>query len=117
MTMKPYGIFKSQVEFINNILTMKAFTVHFVIYHGDHVCTMTCLLVPIGNMRQQLLYYCIDYWQGFSDVMFMIIQCFFFCFFFTLSFIFTSFREQDEAYINSLRWSALVGLEPAYTRM
>ena len=38
-------------------------------------------------------------------------------FFFTLSFIFTSFREQDEAYINSLRWSALVGLEPAYTRM
>ena len=42
---------------------------------------------------------------------------FFFFFFFTLSFIFTSFREQDEAYINSLRWSALVGLEPAYTRM
>ena len=41
----------------------------------------------------------------------------FFCFFFTLSFIFTSFREQDEAYINSLQWSALVGLEPAYTRM
>ena len=68
-------------------------------------------------------------------------------FFLTLSFIFTSFREQDEAYINSLRWSALVnvyhqslspivdvdgrrewrhlvvanaalvGLEPAYTRM
>ena len=33
--------------------------------------------------------------------------------FFTLSFIFTSFREQYEAYINSLRWSALVGLEPA----
>ena len=42
---------------------------------------------------------------------------FFFFFFFTLSFIFTSFREQDEACINSLRWSALVGLEPAYTRM
>ena len=40
-----------------------------------------------------------------------------FIFFLTLSFIFTSFREQDEAYINSLRWSALVGLEPAYTRM
>ena len=31
-------------------------------------------------------------------------------FFFTL-FLFTSFGEQDEAYINSLRWSALVGLE------
>ena len=44
--------------------------------------------------------------------------CFFLLlFFFTLSFIFTSFREQDEAYMNSLRWSALVGLEPAYTRM
>ena len=42
---------------------------------------------------------------------------FFFFFFFTLSFLFTSFREQDEAYINSLRWSVLVGLEPAYTRM
>ena len=42
---------------------------------------------------------------------------FFLFFFFTLSFIFTSFREQDEAYINSLRWSALVGLKPAYTRM
>ena len=42
---------------------------------------------------------------------------FFFFFFFTLSFIFTSFREQDEAYINSLRWLALVELEPAYTRM
>ena len=40
-----------------------------------------------------------------------------FFFFLTLSFIVTSFREQDEAYINSLRWSALVGLEPAYTRM
>ena len=40
-----------------------------------------------------------------------------FFFFLTLSFIFTSFREQDEAYINSLRWSALVGLEPTYTRM
>ena len=26
---------------------------------------------------------------------------------------FTSFREQDEAYINSLRGSTLVGLEPA----
>ena len=44
---------------------------------------------------------------------------FFYLFFYliTLSFLFTSFREQDEAYINSLRWSALVGLEPAYTRM
>ena len=37
--------------------------------------------------------------------------------FFTLSFIFTSFREQDETYINSLRWSALVELEPTYTSM
>ena len=35
-------------------------------------------------------------------------------FVFTLSFLFTSFREQDETYINSLRWPALVGLEPAY---
>ena len=52
-------------------------------------------------------------WGYMSRVLF-----FFFIFiFFTLSFIFTSFREQDEAYINSLRWSALVGLEPAYTRM
>ena len=30
---------------------------------------------------------------------------------------FTSFREQDKADFNSLRWSAPVGLEPAYTRM
>ena len=30
---------------------------------------------------------------------------------------FTSFREQDEADINSLWWSASVGLEPAYTHV
>ena len=43
---------------------------------------------------------------------------FFFFFFFFLSFIyFTSFGEKDKADINSLRWSAPVGLEPAYTRM
>ena len=30
---------------------------------------------------------------------------------------FTSFREQDEAYINSLRWLTLVELEPAYTHV
>ena len=35
--------------------------------------------------------------------------------FFLLFIYFTSFREQDEAYMNSLRWSMLVGLEPAYT--
>ena len=39
-------------------------------------------------------------------------------FFFFLSFIyFTSFGEKDKADMNSLRWSARVGLEPAYTRM
>ena len=39
-------------------------------------------------------------------------------FFFFFRFIYsTSFREQDEAYMNSLRWSTLVGLEPAYTWM
>ena len=38
-------------------------------------------------------------------------------YFFTFAVLFTSFREQDEAYIKSLRWSALVGLEPAYTHM
>ena len=37
-------------------------------------------------------------------------------FFLTLIY-FTSLREQDEAYINSSQWSALVGLESAYTRM
>ena len=37
---------------------------------------------------------------------------------FFLSFIyFTSFGEKDKADMNSLRWSAPVGLEPAYTRM
>ena len=30
---------------------------------------------------------------------------------------FTSFGEKDKADINSLRWSALVGLKPAYTHM
>ena len=30
---------------------------------------------------------------------------------------FTSFRKQDKADINYLRWSAQVGLEPAYSRM
>ena len=40
----------------------------------------------------------------------------FFLFSFFLSFIyFTSFGEKDKADINSLRWSAPVGLEPAYT--
>ena len=35
---------------------------------------------------------------------------------FFLSFIyFTSFGEKDKADMNSLRWSAPVGLEPAYT--
>ena len=38
------------------------------------------------------------------------------CFFYDFIY-FTSFREQDKADFNSLRWSALVGLEPAYTRM
>ena len=39
-------------------------------------------------------------------------------FFFFLSVIyFTSFGEQDKADINSLRWSAPVGLEPAYIRI
>ena len=43
---------------------------------------------------------------------------FFFFFFFFLSFIyFTLFREKDKADMNSLRWSAPVELEPAYTRM
>ena len=42
----------------------------------------------------------------------------FFFFFFFLSFIyFTSFGEKDKADMNSLWWSAPVGLEPAYTRM
>ena len=37
---------------------------------------------------------------------------------FFLSFIyFTSFGEKDKADMNSLRWSAPVGLEPAYTHM
>ena len=30
---------------------------------------------------------------------------------------FISFREQDKGDFNPLRWSAPVGLEPAYTRM
>ena len=38
-------------------------------------------------------------------------------FFFLLFIYFTSFREQDKAIINSLRWSAPMGLEPAYTHM
>ena len=29
----------------------------------------------------------------------------------------TSFREQNETYINFLQWLTLVGLEPAYTSM
>ena len=42
----------------------------------------------------------------------------FFCLFVFLSFIyFTSFGEKDKADMNSLRWPAPVGLEPAYTRM
>ena len=52
-----------------------------------------------------------------AKLIIFILFCYFIFIFFTLSFIFTSFREQDEAYINSLRWSGLVGLEPAYTRM
>ena len=39
---------------------------------------------------------------------------FFFLFFFSIYF-FTSFREQVEAYMYSLRWSAMVGLKPAHT--
>ena len=42
-------------------------------------------------------------------------KVFFFFFFETLMY-FTWHREQDEAYINSLRWLTLVGLKPAYTR-
>ena len=38
-------------------------------------------------------------------------------FLFLLLLYFTSFREQDESYTNSLRWSTLVGLEPSYTRI
>ena len=41
----------------------------------------------------------------------------FVCLFLTQFIYVTSFREQDEAYINSLGWSTLVGLELAYTRM
>ena len=37
--------------------------------------------------------------------------------FFITFFYFTSLREQDEAYINSSRWSTLVGLELAYICM
>ena len=41
-----------------------------------------------------------------------------FDYYFFLSFIyFTSFGEKDKADMNSLRWSAPVGLEPAYTHM
>ena len=40
----------------------------------------------------------------------------FFFFFLRFSY-FTSLGEQVKAYINSSRWSTLVGLEPAYIRM
>ena len=42
---------------------------------------------------------------------------YFFIYLFLTFIYFTSLREQDEAYINSSRWSMLVGLEPAYIRM
>ena len=69
---------------------------------------MKCLLISLCNLStlfydKQVLFYVLCVTTAFF--------CVYFIFFFTL------FREQDETYITSLRWSALVGLEPAYTLM
>ena len=48
----------------------------------------------------------------------LLVLLYFILFYFILTFIyFTSLRGQDEAYINSSRWSTLVGLELAYICM
>ena len=90
-----------------------------------HITTRThgslptaCIHVPLKPLDQQLCPFITQTLLLPWSAVTLYSQFFFFFFFFFLSFIyFTSFGEKDKADINSLRWSAPVGLEPAYTRM